>query len=304
MKKIALSWIVVYVGLIANAQERYIRTSDSVNLYVNVKGKGTPCLYIHGGPAAGSYFLEKLAGDYLEQHFQMIYLDQRGSGRSTSPRDKNYSMDRIVKDFEEIRTSLEINKWITLGHSFGGLLQMGYVQKHSDVIAGMIMINCTLNIPESFNQSWFPKACEFLQITDQRYYQNTSIPVKERLDSILSQLIKKDIIWKMSFSTKKDNEEMNLIFRNTPRPNNDFFNYGFVINDYLCDYKKETGKIDKPVLFFYGEKDWCVGPEHYKGVNFPTMMLWHFDGEHMMPFLKNKPDLEKAIDSYLAKFKF
>ena len=53
----------------------------------------------------------------------MIYLDQRGCGRSTSPKDNNYSMDRMVNDFEEVRKYLGIDKWITLGHSFGGLLR-------------------------------------------------------------------------------------------------------------------------------------------------------------------------------------
>jgi proline iminopeptidase len=279
-------------------------TSDSVKLYVKVQGKGTPCLYLHGGPAAGSYFLDTLFGGFLEQHFKMIYIDQRGSCRSSSPKDKNYSMDRMIKDFEEVRQSLGIVNWITLGHSFGGILQMGYVQKCPNVINGMIMINCTLNIPESFNGSWFPKACEFLQITNTDYYRNKSINIKSRLDSILSQLIKKDLIWKMNFSTKNDNEEMNLIFRKSLKPNNDFFIYGLTLQDYLVDYKKATKTVKKPVLFFYGKKDWCVGPEHYKEVHFPNMILYSFEGEHMMPFLKNKPDLEKAIDKFISKYEF
>ena len=304
MKRITILVIALFFVRNINAQERYILTSDSVRLYVNVKGKGTPCLFIHGGPGSGSYFLEKLVGDSLEQHFRMIYLDQRGSGRSTSPKDKNYSMDRMVKDFEEVRISLGIDKWITLGHSFGGLLQMGYVLEYPNVIDGMIMINCTLNIPESFNKSWFPKACEFLNLNDRRYYLDESVPIKDRLDSILIALIQEDIIWKMSFSAKRDNEEMNVIFDNFPRGNNDFFNYGFVINDYLYNYQKETAKVTKPVLFFYGERDWCIGPEHYKGVHFSNMILWHFDGEHMMPFLKNKPELYKAINCFVDHYKF
>ena len=109
------------------AQEMHIKTSDNVDLYVTVKGKGTPCLYVHGGPGSGSYWLEKFAGDSAEQHFQIIYMDQRGVGRSTSPVDQNYSMDRMVQDFEEVRIALGIKQWITLGHSFGGILQMGYV---------------------------------------------------------------------------------------------------------------------------------------------------------------------------------
>jgi proline iminopeptidase len=304
MKKNVFLLLFLSYSIVSFTQEQYIMTSDSVKLYVKVQGKGTPCLYLHGGPAAGSYFLDTLFGGYLEQHFKMIYLDQRGSGRSTSPKDNNYSMDRMIKDFEEVRKSLGIVNWITLGHSFGGLLQMGYVQKYSNVINGMIMINCTLNIPESFNESWFPKACEFLQITNTGYYLNQDITIKTRLDSILSLLIKKDLIWKMSFSSKNDNEEMNTIFNNTPKFNNDFFNYGLTLSDYLIDYKEVTKNIDKPILFFYGKKDWCVGPEHYKGVHFPNMILWSFEGEHMMPFLKNKPDLEKAIDRFIYSYKF
>ncbi|MDD5047097.1 MAG: alpha/beta fold hydrolase, partial [Bacteroidales bacterium] len=123
MERIVLAGILLLTGIALNAQERTILTSDSVSLYVNVKGSGTPCLYLHGGPGSGSYWLEKFFGNYLEQNFQMIYLDQRGVGRSTSPRDGNYSMDRMVCDFEEIRQALGLSQWLTLGHSFGGILQ-------------------------------------------------------------------------------------------------------------------------------------------------------------------------------------
>jgi len=73
MKKIGVLFLIMSVVLIGHAQERYILTSDSVKLYIKVEGKGIPCLYIHGGPAAGSYFLEKLVGD-----FQKIFF---GDGR-------------------------------------------------------------------------------------------------------------------------------------------------------------------------------------------------------------------------------
>ncbi len=31
-----------------------------------------------------------------------------------------------------------------LGHSFGGILQAGYAERHPQVIKGMIMLNCSL----------------------------------------------------------------------------------------------------------------------------------------------------------------
>lgn len=66
-----------------------MKTSDSTTLYINVEGSSPACLYIHGGPGSGSYLLEKLYGDSLEKHFKMVYLDQRGVGRSRSPGKSN-----------------------------------------------------------------------------------------------------------------------------------------------------------------------------------------------------------------------
>ena len=48
------------------------RTSDSVRLFVKISGKGVPCVFVHGGPGAGSYAFEQLAGRALEGSLQMI----------------------------------------------------------------------------------------------------------------------------------------------------------------------------------------------------------------------------------------
>ena len=103
MKSTFIILSVFCLSLFVQAQEQYIRTTDGVDLFVKVKGKGTPCLYIHGGPDSGSYWMEKFFGEILEQRFQMIYLDQRGVCRSASPKDGNYSLDRMANDYEEVR---------------------------------------------------------------------------------------------------------------------------------------------------------------------------------------------------------
>ena len=134
MKQLFFLFLILNFALLSNAQVHHIITSDSVDLYVTVKGEGTPCLYIHGGLGSGSYWLEKFFGDSLEKHFRMIYLDQRGVGCSTSPKNKDFSMDRMAKDFEEVRQALGIKQWLTLGHSFGGILQMGYIERYPQSI--------------------------------------------------------------------------------------------------------------------------------------------------------------------------
>ncbi|MBU6120318.1 alpha/beta fold hydrolase [Hymenobacter sp. PAMC29290] len=96
-------------SLLANGTPT-VTTSDGVRLYVRVEGQGRPCVFVHGGPGAGSEVQETLAGPLLEQHFQMIYLDQRGSGRSASSTTKSYGLARQVQDLEELRQQLHLDK--------------------------------------------------------------------------------------------------------------------------------------------------------------------------------------------------
>ncbi len=283
------------------AQERHIITSDSVALYIKVKGKGMPCLYMHGGPGSGSYWLEKFSGNLLEQHFQMIYLDQRGVGRSSSPRDNNYSMDRMIKDFEEVRESLGIEHWLTLGHSFGGILQMGYVTSKPNTIDGMIFINCTLEMDNSFGESWLPKAVELAGQNVPAVCLDTSVSLYERMLAIMPVLNEKDIMWRLFFASEENNRKMNETYGNFSNWNIDFSERAMEVADYWNDFRKLTPKVEQPVLFFYGKTDWAIGPDHYKGISFPNMLLWGSEVGHM-PFLENKEDLEKAICSYINKY--
>lgn len=299
----AVCFLLLFISLSTYAQTRHIITSDSTDLFIEVKGSGIPCLYIHGGPGSGSYWLEKFFGPFLEKHFQMVYLDQRGTGRSKSPRDMNFSMERMVKDFEEVRLALGVKDWIILGHSFGGILQMGYAQRFPEAIKGMIMVDCSLNMNESLNDSWIPKACKLLNITDTAPYLDKSISPEKRLEKIIPELQKKDLFWKMAFKTKESEEKMDRTYSEIPNWNNDLSANAMTREEYFADYKKFTSEIKTPVLFFYGTNDWMIGPEHYKGVNFPNMQLSRCNGGHI-PFLENQKDLEKAISRYLQKYKF
>lgn len=289
-----------YISLsLVQAKEQIILTSDSVQLYVNIKGEGAPCLFIHGGPGGGSYMLEAFMGDSLERHFQMIYLDQRGTGNSSSPKDNNYSMDRMIRDFEEVREALKINQWLTMGHSFGGLLQMGYVISKPNAIQGLIFINCTLSMNDSFGKSWIPKAIEFAGTGVPAVCLDTTMTVLKRMMTIMPVLNERNIRWKMFFASEENNRKMNESFSHYKHWNGDFSDKGLEVADYWNDFKKYTPGINQPVLFYYGKQDWAIGPEHYKGVLFPNMILWGSEVGHM-PFLENKEDLMKAICSYLV----
>jgi proline iminopeptidase len=299
--KIILILLLFFQLALVKGREITVTTTDGVKLHVTIKGNGIPCLYLHGGPGSGSYWLEKFMGHELEQHFQMIYLDQRGVSRSSSPEEGNYSLERMVMDFEELREALGIEKWITMGHSFGGILQMGYALRHPERILGMMMINCTLYMNDSFESSWCPKASEFLGIDHPLPCLDREKTLLERWMTLSQQINESGKFWKMSYAHEENIEIMNASFAEIPNWNWDFGNVAMEISDYHQDFRPYTRQLQMPVMFYYGEFDWMVGPEHYKGVHFPVMMLWESQVGHM-PFMESQEDLIRAISIWKSRF--
>lgn len=300
MKKITFLLLFLLCSLSSYSGEIKFTTTDGVDLYVKVEGKGTPLLYLHGGPGSGSYWFEQFFGDFMENHFTVIYLDQRGVGRSASAKDGDYSMDRMVTDFEELRQFLGYDSWLTLGHSFGGILQMGYAERHPESIKGMLMINCTLNITQTCCESWFPKAAEFI---GEEYIscEKDTTPVMEKMNYYGNKLREKDIFWKMAYLDQKNEDVMNKTYEPFPNWNYDFGSAAMSNPEFWRNFKPLTAQMKMPVLFFYGSRDWMIGPEHYKDVDFSNLMLWKSDVGHM-PFLEAKEDLANAILSFQQKY--
>ena len=98
-------------------------------------GPGFPCMRISSGSRSG--WLKKA----LEKH-RVLLVDQRGTGRSTpvcqqaltglSPAEQahyltHFRADSIVRDFEFIRRELKVDRWSSLGQSYGGFITLTYL---------------------------------------------------------------------------------------------------------------------------------------------------------------------------------
>src|SRR5678815_2124230 len=143
--------LLIILSLQAFCQEQtadslFITTSDSVKLFVKRSGTGFPMLFIHGGPGSNSFYFEKEGGDVFSKIVQVIYLDQRGCGRSDSAKNGDYSLNRVVKDFDEVRQRLKYKQWMVIAHSFGGILATQYAHDYESTIRAMVYLNCTVNL--------------------------------------------------------------------------------------------------------------------------------------------------------------
>lgn len=94
---------------------------------------------------------------------------------------------------------------------------------------------------------------------------------------------------------------MNATFEEIPNWNWDFSGVGLFHPDYRKNFKARTAGIELPVLFFYGSNDWIIGPDHYKGINFPNMLLYQAPVGHV-PFMDNNVEVTTAIERFLKQY--
>jgi proline iminopeptidase len=110
-------------------QEQFV-DANGVLIYVKSFGRGDPLVLLHGGPGAShDYFLPYLVP--LARHNRLVFLDERGSGKSEKLEDvKQYTVENMVEDVEAVRQALGLGKINLLGHSFGGVLAQAYALKY------------------------------------------------------------------------------------------------------------------------------------------------------------------------------
>ena len=283
-----------------NVDSLYITTSDSTRLFVKRSGSGYPVLFIHGGPGSNSFYFEKEGGDVFSKNVQLVYLDQRGCGRSDSARNGDYSLNRVVKDFDEVRQRLEYKQWIVIAHSFGGILATQYAHEYESTIRAMVYLNCTVNLPATAS-SGIKKGIELLgnDPRDKSYFNNDSIPLFTRWREMFGRLQERSIAYKLMFD-KKVNKAYDDSLMALP-----FLKYIYAQRlwnypEYFSDFASKTAAIDCPVLVITGTRDYTIGIDHYKLMRFPHMRVKSIQGGHAL-YLEHNKKLYKSIVPFLKK---
>ncbi|MBV8166475.1 MAG: prolyl aminopeptidase [Alphaproteobacteria bacterium] len=100
--------------------------------------RGTPVLFLHGGPGAGASPTHRRFFD--PAFYRIVVFDQRGSGRSTPLGELADNTTRhLVEDIERLRRLLEIDAWLVFGGSWGSTLALAYGEAHPERCLGFIL---------------------------------------------------------------------------------------------------------------------------------------------------------------------
>ncbi len=128
--------------------KRRVNVGDC-QLYMEEEGQGIPLVLISGGPGATHHYFHPHFSQ-AKEFARVIYYDQRGCGLSDYEKGQGYTVEQAVNDLENLRKALNIDKWVLLGHSYGGFLAPYYAVNYPHSVAGLVLVSSgALSLPSN-----------------------------------------------------------------------------------------------------------------------------------------------------------
>jgi proline-specific peptidase len=131
-------------------------TVNDAKLFVDVEGAGLvpegpvmrtkPTLVmLHGGPGFDHSLLRPVFSQ-LSDIAQIVYFDQRGSGRSVGSSPKTWTLAQWGDDVKGLCDVLGIENPIVFGVSYGGFVAQSYATRYPNHAGGLILSNTAAHI--------------------------------------------------------------------------------------------------------------------------------------------------------------
>jgi 3-oxoadipate enol-lactonase len=102
-------------------------------------GAGLPVVLIHGFPFDHTIWQAQLEG--LGEVARMIGVDVPGFGGS-KPLEGKATINGYADAIADWAEKLELGRFVLAGHSMGGYIALAFVRRHSEMLAGLVLV-CT-----------------------------------------------------------------------------------------------------------------------------------------------------------------
>lgn len=113
---------------------------DTINIFYQEYGKGTPVIFIHGWPLNHEMWEYQLL-EISKHNIRCIAYDRRGFGKSDRPW-QGYDYDTLADDLNELITQLNLSKVVLVGFSMGGGEVARYIGKYgAEKIAKVVFVS-------------------------------------------------------------------------------------------------------------------------------------------------------------------
>ena len=208
--------------------------SDGVKIIYEDEGEGKAILMVHGWGATSRFWRD--IREALLRKYRVVTFDLRGHGESDKPVNVDYSIYRIAKDIVELLDYLEIEEFVYIGHSLGGVIGLYLGSNCRRELKGMVIITAPYELKSTYGGFFF----KMLKFALRRNRKIAALMLTPRL-----------------FANRKDHRLMDFVRRESATvPVHVLINVGD--HNKNIDLWDQLDKINKPVLLISGGKDKIV----------------------------------------------
>lgn len=100
---------------------------------------GVPLLLLHGF-GNDAHVWDDFA-PVVAPYYRTLALDLRGHGDSDRHAELRYHHDAVADDLEAVTVALGIDRFVLVGHSFGGRAAMCFAGRHPERLAGLVIVD-------------------------------------------------------------------------------------------------------------------------------------------------------------------
>jgi 3-oxoadipate enol-lactonase len=118
-------------------------TVNGINLYYEVYGDGEPLIFLHG--FAVDHLVFSAMPEAYQSYYQVILLDNRGSGQSDCPSEP-YSIEVMAEDIAEFCRVLGLGPAHFVGHSMGGMILQQLAHRYPKQVRSAVFCNTDVAI--------------------------------------------------------------------------------------------------------------------------------------------------------------
>ena len=268
---------------------------NGTTICYEIHGDGFPLILLHGFGLTKEFWFAQIPT--LSQHFKVITLDNRGSGKSDHPK-ASYELKTLADDVKGLMDFLKIDKAHVIGWATGAMIAQYLILNYPDRINKLILIASLTKLPlsksglEMFKKSQLAFHEEKLKAPEKTFYDK----MKTRFTRNFFKLMVQDPKKKMHgiFSAE---DLMEIVFKDTSKPH-DIENRINAIAK--LDTLEQLRNVKNETLILAAEKD-RISPKtssieiHERVLN-STLKI--FNGGHYFP-LENAPEVNQTIIEFL-----
>lgn len=234
-------------------------TIDGARIFYQPVGseRKYPLIVLHGGPGLDHTEMHPWL-DSLADQFYLLYVDQRGQGRSERVDPSTLSLSRFAADVSGLVRALGLPRYALLGHSFGAMVSVVHAVEQGDA-SHYVISGGTASFGKSMPEIEANLAAFEPVALREAVTESWALEPNAKTQEDVARLMRMQMPF--HFATTESDAYRDYMAKQEGREvfAPEVLAY-FSANEYAMEYEDRLGSVHKPTLVLTGEADRTCTP--------------------------------------------